>query len=147
LAVTKLPYFVRAAAGFTLLELLLVLAVIAIGSATISLNLRGSAQTQLRSEAERLIAVLEATRAEARASNTTMRWHVINKGFEVRTLPPTKNVLMTMTWLDESIDAAPTDILFSAEPVQTRTSITLLHNSGASLKIGSDGAAAFKVLP
>jgi len=137
----------RQTAGFTLLELLVVLAIVAIASATVTLSLRDSAQTRLQSEAERLIAVLEATRADARASHTAALWHANEKGFDVYNLPTTGPALHNMAWLHQGTQATPTDVLISAEPVQARSTITLRHDSGASLRIGTDGAAAFKVLP
>lgn len=137
----------RPCAGFTLLELLLVLAIIAIGSAVVTLSLRDSPQTRLQMEAERLIAVLEASRADARASNTAMRWHADDKGFELQTLPASGAALRAMAWQYKGTQATPTDVLISAEPIQARTTVTLRHGGGASLKIGTDGAAAFKVLP
>ena len=133
--------------GFTLLELLLVLAIIAIGSTAVTLSLRDSPQTGLQMEAERLIAVIEASRADARASNTTLRWHADDKGFEVQTLPASGTAFHAMAWQFKGTQATPTDVLISAEPIQARTTVTLRHGSGASLKIGTDGAAAFKVLP
>ena len=54
-------------AGFTLIELLVVVALIAIATATLSLALRDPAESQLRREADRLTALLEAARAESRA--------------------------------------------------------------------------------
>ena len=46
--------------GLTLLELLVVLAIIAISSAGVALAMRDNSQTQLEREAQRLIAKLEA---------------------------------------------------------------------------------------
>jgi general secretion pathway protein H len=125
---------------------LVVLAIIALASATVSLSLRDSAQNQLQSEAERLIAVLEATRADARASNSAMRWHANNTGFEVHTQTNKGDTVHAMAWLYPGIQASPTDVLISAEPIQARTTVTLRHDNGASLNIGSDGAAPFKVM-
>jgi general secretion pathway protein H len=137
----------RQSAGFTLLELLLVLAIIALGSAAVTLSLRDSPQNRLQMEAERLIAVLEASRADARASNTTLLWRADDKGFEVQTLPASDTAFHAMAWKYKGTQATPTDVLISAEPIQALTTLTLRHGSGASLKIGTDGAAAFKVLP
>ena len=134
-------------AGFTLLELLVVLAIIASASAAVVLSLRDSPQTRLQAEAERVIAVLEASRADARASNTAMRWHADDQGFQVHTLPATGPAVHNMAWLHKGTQASPVDVLISAEPVQARSRLTLSHDSGASLSIGTDGAAAFKVLP
>ena len=134
-------------AGFTLLELLVVLAIIASASAAVVLSLRDSPQTRLQAEAERVIAVLEASRADARASNTAMRWHADDQGFQVHTLPADGPPVHNMAWLHKGTQALPVEVLISAEPVQARSRLTLSHDSGASLSIGTDGAAAFKVLP
>ena len=52
--------------GFTLLELLVVVAIIAIGTATVSLALRDASASSLEREAQRLAALLEAGRAQSR---------------------------------------------------------------------------------
>jgi general secretion pathway protein H len=52
--------------GLTLLELLVVLAIIAISSAGVALAMRDNSQTQLEREAQRLIAKLEAARVQSR---------------------------------------------------------------------------------
>jgi type II secretion system protein H len=46
--------------GFTLIEMLVVLAIIAIGTAGVSLSLRDSAQSALERDAQRLAALLES---------------------------------------------------------------------------------------
>ena len=61
-------------AGFTLIELMIVVALIAIASALASLALRDPAATRLEHEAARLAALLESARAEARASGLAARW-------------------------------------------------------------------------
>ena len=61
-------------AGFTLIELMVVIALIAIASAVASLALRDPAATRLEQEAARLTALLESARAEARASGLEARW-------------------------------------------------------------------------
>lgn len=61
-------------AGFTLIELMVVVALIAIASAVASLALRDPAATRLEQEAARLTALLESARAEARASGVEARW-------------------------------------------------------------------------
>ena len=64
----------RGARGFTLIELMIVVALIAIASAVASLALRDPAATQLEREAVRLAALLESARAEARASGLAVTW-------------------------------------------------------------------------
>jgi general secretion pathway protein H len=65
---------VRRAAGFTLIELMIVVALIALTSGLVTLALRDPAASHLEIEAQRLIALLEAARSEARASGLPVRW-------------------------------------------------------------------------
>jgi general secretion pathway protein H len=64
----------RPARGFTLIELMLVLAIVGVAVAVASLALRDPAATRLEHEAARLIALFESARAEARASGIATRW-------------------------------------------------------------------------
>ena len=68
------PANVRASAGFTLIELMIVVLLIAIASAVASLALRDPASTRLEHEAARLVALLEAARTEARAAGLAASW-------------------------------------------------------------------------
>lgn len=63
-------------AGFTLVELLLVLMLIAMVSGMAGLALRDGGDTRLEREALRLSALLEAGRAEARASGVAVRFEL-----------------------------------------------------------------------
>lgn len=69
-----------AARGFTLIELLLVLLLIAMVSGLVGLSLRDGGQASLDREAERLAALLEAGRAEARASGVAVRFELVAPG-------------------------------------------------------------------
>ncbi len=60
--------------GFTLIELMVVVALIAVGAASISLAMRDPAAARLEREAARLAALLEAARAESRVSGITVTW-------------------------------------------------------------------------
>lgn len=60
--------------GFTLLELLVVLAIVAVSAGVAALALRDGDSTRLEREAVRLAALLEMARAEARVSGTPVRW-------------------------------------------------------------------------
>ena len=66
----------RRSAGFTLIELMIVVALIALASGIASLALRDPASAQLEQEAVRLSALLEAARAEARAAGVPVRWQL-----------------------------------------------------------------------
>ncbi|MDP4301917.1 pilus assembly FimT family protein [Leptothrix discophora] len=60
--------------GFTLLELMIVVALIAVASAVASLALPDPAHTRLEQEAARLATLLEAGRAQSRALGLPVRW-------------------------------------------------------------------------
>ena len=60
--------------GFTLIELMVVLAIIAIGIGVVALALRDPTQDKLERDAMRLAALLEMARAEARATGLPVTW-------------------------------------------------------------------------
>ena len=70
--------------GLTLLELLVVLAIIGVAMAGVSLSLRDSSQTQIEREVQRLVAVLEAARAQSRTSGMALIWQPTAEGFVIR---------------------------------------------------------------
>ncbi len=78
------PFFWRTARqhGFTLLELMIVVAIVGMASAMVVFALRDSAQNQLDREAQRLVALLESARAESRASGVALQWRATTEGFE-----------------------------------------------------------------
>ena len=66
--------------GFTLLELLVVLAIVAMASAGVGFAMRDSGQAQLEREAQRLAALLESARARSQALGIPLRWRVTVSG-------------------------------------------------------------------
>lgn len=60
--------------GFTLIELLVVIAIVALTAGVVTLALRDSAADRLEREAARLSALLEAARAESRATGLAVWW-------------------------------------------------------------------------
>jgi general secretion pathway protein H len=68
------PPRARPAAGFTLVELLVVVALIAIGTAVVTFALRDGREAVLEREAERLAVLLEAGRTESRVSGLPVWW-------------------------------------------------------------------------
>ena len=70
--------------GLTLLELLVVLAIIGFAMAGVSLSLRDNTQTQLEREAQRLVAMLEAARAQSRTSGVPLIWQATPDGFVIQ---------------------------------------------------------------
>ncbi|MBN8506700.1 MAG: prepilin-type N-terminal cleavage/methylation domain-containing protein [Burkholderiales bacterium] len=138
--------------GFTLIELLVVVALVAVATATIGLSLRDPAQAQLEREGERLIALLETARAEARAAGLPVRWrpgasledpaqHFAFSGLPQRTPLPTR-------WLGEplavELDGQQRELLLGPEPLLPRQSLRLRLGEH-QLRIASDGLQPFRI--
>ncbi len=64
----------RAARGLTLIELLIVIAIVAVSVGLMTLALRDGTEARLEEEGERLTALLEMARAEARVAGTSVLW-------------------------------------------------------------------------
>jgi general secretion pathway protein H len=135
--------------------------------AGVSLSLRDSSQTQLEREAQRLIAVLEAARAQSRTSGIALIWQATPEGFVIRpAIAPNPIAARTETWLTAGTQAvvstvnvstnnvAPTNlVVLGPEPILAPARITLsvaaANNAKAApaLTLGTDGLRPFQVLP
>jgi general secretion pathway protein H len=112
--------------GLTLLELLVVLAIIGFAMAGVSLSLRDSSQTQLEREAQRLVAVLEAARAQSRTSGIALIWQATPEGFVIRPALSTNPTQVN--------NAAITSAAGNAvSPIATRTETWLVIGTQASV--------------
>jgi general secretion pathway protein H len=133
------------ARGFTLLELLVVVSIIAMATASVSFALRDSAQTQLEREAQRLAALFESARAQSRASGIPVRWIASPQGFHFEGLPPKT---LPNNWLDVSTTVqGPFTLQLGPEPLIARQSITLVTQRQPNLawRISTDGLRPFSV--
>ena len=131
--------------GFTLLELLVVVAIIAIASAGVSFALRDSADTQLEREAQRLAALLESARAQSRGSGRPVRWRVAEGGFRFDGLPADA---LPQHWLAPTTEVRGGGTLqLGPEPVIGRQKVVLGSSllPGRSLQVGTDGVRPFTV--
>jgi general secretion pathway protein H len=133
--------------GFTLLELLVVVTIIAMATASVSFAMRDTAQIQLEREAQRLAALLESARTMSRASGVPVRWQATAHGFQFEGLPP---AALPDHWLDAGTTVrGPTTLILGPEPLIARQSITLgsLRTVGPQWRIGTDGLRPFTVEP
>jgi general secretion pathway protein H len=133
-----------------LLELLVVMALVAIVSTGIGFALRDSTQTQLEREALRLTALLESARARSQVNGVPVRWRVTAEGFLFEGLPPSAQPEddLPHAWLDAdttaSLDSA---LLLGPEPIVGRQSVTLQSRSQPThrLRLATDGVRPFAV--
>ena len=128
------------ARGFTLLELLVVVAVVAMVSAGAVVALRDSAQAGLETQAQALVAQLESGRAQSRASGVAVFWTATAKGF---TLDGKERV-----WQLPGVQAQSAQpLLLGPEPVIPPQSVTLwlTEQPERRLRVATDGVRPFAV--
>jgi general secretion pathway protein H len=137
--------------GFTLLELLVVVALIAVATAGVSLSLRDSADSALQRDAERLAVLLETGRAQARANGLPVVWRTQDKAaqpvqsFVFEGLPPPG---LPQNWLTDTTRAAPgSAITLGPEPLiePQAVAVSSALAPGQRLWVVTDGLRPFKV--
>jgi general secretion pathway protein H len=138
------------APGFTLIELMVVVALIAIASAVASLALRDPASTRLDHEGARLVALLEAARTEARAAGLSASWEPRSgeegvEGFRFVGFPPSSD--LPKRWLAEGVTAeveGARAVQLGPEPLIPPQRI-VLHLDEKSLTLTTDGLGPFSM--
>ena len=133
--------------GFTLMELLVVVALIAVATAGVSLSLRDSTESALERDAERLAALLETGRAQSRAHGVAVVWQTQANGthFEFAGLPPPG---LPRAWLDSQTRAAPgTHLVLGPEPLigPQAVAVSSAASGSKTLWVVTDGLRPFKV--
>ncbi len=131
--------------GFTMIELLVVVAIIAIGSAGVVFAIRDSAATQLEREALRLAALLEAGRAQSRASGQPVRWPAVEGGFRFE---GSVSGSLPQGWLSADVQVQGTPVLvLGPEPVIGPQSVVLRSSAAPQrpLRVATDGLRPFQV--
>ncbi|MDF1483725.1 prepilin-type N-terminal cleavage/methylation domain-containing protein [Ramlibacter sp. H39-3-26] len=142
-------YEKRSVRGFTLIELLVVIAIIAFASAGVGLALRDGSQGGLDREADRLAALLEAARAQSRASGIAVRWVPVAGGFRFDGLPPGT---LPAGWLDASTGVAGPGngtLVLGPEPLIGAQQVLLVsaRQPDRVLRVATDGLRPFAVQP
>ena len=149
------------AAGFTLVELMVVLLLVALVSGLASLALRDGNEARLERDGQRLAALLEAGRAEARASGVAVRFELVGAdaaaggavtgqasdlAFRFVGLPP--RTMPDGHWLEPALRArivGARALRLGPEPLIGAQRI-VLSLGGRELVLATDGLAPFAVL-
>jgi len=138
--------------GFTLIELMVVVTIIAIGSAGVMFALRDSAASQLEREGLRLAAMLESARAQSRSSGQAMHWHPVEGGFVFESAAGAANKTgaapAPTRWLspDTRVQGRP-DLVLGPEPLLPPQSV-LIESAllpGRPMQVATDGLRPFRV--
>jgi general secretion pathway protein H len=139
--------------GFTLLELLVVMALMVLAMAGVSLSLRDSADSALQRDAERLAALLETGRAQARANGLPVVWRAQGaeqvkaqgSAFVFEGLPPPG---LPSQWLSDTTRTAPGQaITLGPEPLIGPQALSLNSSERPDHRrwVVTDGLRQFRV--
>lgn len=145
-----------------MLELLVVVAIMAMATAGVSLAMRDNAQTSLEREAQRLAVLFESARSQSRASGVAVYWRTTADGFRFEGL---QAGALPDKWLSEGITASirsgqtSADVSSPAravqlgpEPIVGGQTVDLFSPATGdgqptrSLRIGTDGLRPFAVM-
>jgi general secretion pathway protein H len=139
----------------TLIELLIVIVLVALGASVVSLALRDGAAARLEEEAARLAALLEAARAESRASGLAVQWvpkaaadgaDAAPSGFRFVGLPAA--LALPARWLEPrtSAEVIGAPVLVLGPDAILPPQRVVLRLDDRRLEIGSDGLGPFAVV-
>jgi len=138
-----------------LLELMIVVALIALATAGVSLALRDGGQDALEREALRLSALLESARAQSRTSGVPVLWRSTGSGFEFLGVGPNPSagaasLSEPRNWLSDDTRAqiiqppGAAMLVLGPEPLIGAQSVLLMHGD-RRLRLATDGLAPFAV--
>jgi general secretion pathway protein H len=130
--------------GFSLLELLVVVAIIGAGTAAVALALPDAGQTALAREADRMVALLDTARARSQASGVPVRFRSTATGFAWDGLPQGD---LPGEWLGQAVTVGePTTLQLGPDPIIGPKQIRLvLRSGGRELLVRTDGVRPFRV--
>lgn len=135
--------------GFTLLELLVVITIIAAASTGVALALRDGTQTALDRDAQRLAVLFESARAQSRATGVAVTWQATANGFEFDGLGDTA---VPSRWLSPSTRVVGTvSVQLGPEPMIGAQAVQLVDDSqrgsakASTVSIVTDGLRPFSL--
>jgi general secretion pathway protein H len=140
----------RRAGGFTLIELMVVMALVAISVATVAFAIPDPSSTRLEREAARLIAILESARNQARAGAMTVVWVPQSNGTDAdyQFLGMPAALMPPLKWMEPEVRAevvGAKSIVLGPEPVIGPQSV-MLRIEGKQIIVGTDGLSPFDVM-
>ena len=125
----------------------MVIAIIALGTATVGLALRDSGDTALERDAQRLAAVLEAARAQSRATGVPVGATFSDSGYRLSGLPPAR---AEGFWLDSGTRVfGSATLVLGPEPIGAPQQVVLglAQRPDRQRAVSSDGLRPFAVGP
>lgn len=138
----------RRARGFTLLELLVVISIMALATAGVGLAMRDSGSTLLEREGTRLAALLESARAQSRSAGVPVRWRATPQGFRFEGLVPSPQSALPTRWLDAGTVVRGQPLLsLGPEPLIGPQQVFITHQQYPErvVRVATDGVRPFAV--
>ncbi len=141
----------RRAGGFTLIEVVVVLTIVAISAGLITLALRDGREATLEREALRLATLLESARVEARASGVPASWVLTPDGSDApfRFVGQPSLERLPRHWLDARVRArivGAGGVVLGPEPILPDQRVRLQLEDRV-IDVHSDGLLPFAVEP
>ena len=133
--------------GFTLMELMVVVAIIAIASAGVAFALRDTAGAPLERDAQRLAALLESARAKSRMTGQPVRWMASGDAFRFDGLP---EEALPHDWLSAATRVVGTPLLvLGPEPIIGAQAVVLASEDAPerTIRVATDGLRPFAIAP
>ena len=136
--------------GFSLLELMVVVMLVALATALTTLSMRDASQNKLEEEGARLSALLETARTQSRIIGTDVRWEPSSDGTSFRFvgLPARAAAELPTKWLDDDTRAeivGEPQLVLGPEPLLPAQRV-VLRLSNHELAVGTDGLGPFAIV-
>lgn len=137
------------AAGYTLLELLVTLAVIGIATGMLTLSMGGDEPRKLREEGDRLATLFRIAQSEARVSGRAVLWQADLAGYRFRPVVPDaarplpEELLIERKWPLEVHRVQTRELLFSREPMREPAVVAIAtEHHGVRVALDALGTAS-----
>jgi len=145
-------------AGFTLLELMVVVFIMAMASAAVVLRMRDGPSVDLERDAQRLAAVLESARAQSRMQGTPVYWRGTDAGFALDGISPPQpeqswqskdTVLADVLPHTQAADAPQRRVRLGPEPLLDPQTIVIASRQSPAqqVRVATDGVRPFAIFP